>query len=64
MSSITITFKDGTVRNFQRENRPGGSYSKKLEFEIGFAVVVDEYYCRRAFPASDIKEIFEVPDRY
>lgn len=64
MSEIFITFKDGSTQAFKRETRTGGSYSKRLEFEVGFAVVIDEYARRIAYPSSDIKQIIEIPDRY
>lgn len=64
MSNITIKFKDGSVREFKHEGRPGGSYTKNLKYEGAFAVVIDEYDNRVAFPASDITEISERPVRW
>lgn len=54
---ITIFFKDGTSREFPIQNRPGGSYSSRLEFKGAFVVVTDEYYNDFAFPAADVREI-------
>lgn len=64
MSSITIKMKDGSVRNFPHEGRPGGSYSKRLTYEGAFAIVTDEYGKRTSIPAHDIAEIVESPTRW
>lgn len=64
MSNITFKMKDGTVRTFNHQGRPGGSYTKELKLENGFAVVIDEYYTRTVIPAGDIAEIIEKPHRY
>lgn len=63
MSSITITFKDGTVKEFPHKGRPGGSYTKSVKYEGAFVIVTDEYYRQEAFPASDIKMVEERPNR-
>lgn len=63
MSSITIEFKDGTSREFPHEGRAGGSYTKELRYEGGFAIVTDEYRTEVAFPAADIKQIKSTPTR-
>lgn len=64
MSSIVVTMKDGSVRKFPHEGRPGGSYTKTLEYEGAFAIVVDEYGRRTIIPTADIKEIVEHPVRW
>jgi hypothetical protein len=56
--------KDGTKREFLHEGRSGGSYTKRLTLENGFAVITDEYYARTVIPANDIAEIKEYPERY
>lgn len=61
MSNITFKMKDGTVRKFEHEGRSGGSYTKTLKLENGFAVVTDEYHKRTVIPATDIAEIIETP---
>lgn len=63
MANITIKFKDGSVREFKHEGRPGGSYTKTLQYEGAFVIVQDEYYNRVAFPAADISEVTERPTR-
>ena len=55
--------KDGTVRQFEHRGRPGGSYTVRLSYEPGFAVITDEYYTQVAIPAVDIAEI-EVKESY
>ncbi len=57
MASIKIIMKDGTVKDFPHEGRPGGSYTKKIRYEGCFAVVVDEWMDEIAIPAADIAEI-------
>lgn len=64
MSDIRIRFKDGSVREFKHEGRPGGSYTKKLKLKEGFAVVEDEYGKCTVFPSHDIAEIEETPTRW
>lgn len=54
MRSITINLKDGSVRKFLHEGRPGGSYTKRLKFEEGFLIVVDEWGNETGFPTSEI----------
>ena len=63
MASIEIIFKDGTKRDFPHQGRAGGSYTKTLRYEGGFAIVRDEYFKEIAFPAEDIKEIKTWPNR-
>lgn len=53
--------KDGNVREFKHEGRSGGSYTKRLKLENGFAVIEDEYYTKTIIPAGDIEEIIEKP---
>ncbi len=57
MSDITIKMKDGSVRAFKHEGRPGGSYTKCLRYEGAFAIVKDEWGTEIAIPAADIAEI-------
>lgn len=63
MADITIRMKDGTVREFKHEGRAGGSYTKRMEFQGAFAIVVDEWGKRTSIPASDIAEITEIQQR-
>lgn len=63
MANIKIIFKDGGVREFKHEGRAGGSYTKTLKLEGGFAVVTDEWGKRTAFPSESIQEVVEEPER-
>lgn len=63
MSNIVIKMKDGTVRHFPHTGRPGGSYTKRLEYQPGFVVVIDEWDKRTSIPSENIKEIEETPHR-
>ena len=63
MPHITIKFKDGAVREFKQETRPGGSYSNSVKYDNGFVVVTDVWGKRTAFPAEMIAEVEETPDR-
>jgi len=63
MSSITIKLKNGTVRQFPHEGRAGGSWTKTVKFEGAFVIVTDEWGTRTAFPAADIAEVIDTPDR-
>lgn len=64
MASIMVKFKDGTTREFPHRGRAGGSYTKSVKYEGAFVVITDEWYNRTAFPAEDVREIVEVPNRY
>lgn len=56
-TSITVKMKDGTTREFPHVGRVGGSYTKTLEYQGAFAIIVDEWYNKTIIPAADIKEI-------
>jgi hypothetical protein len=56
-TSIKIIFKDGTERDFPHRERPGGSFTKRIRYEGGFAIITDEYYHETAFPSENIKEV-------
>jgi hypothetical protein len=64
MPSITIKMKDGSRREFPHRGRPGGSWTKTLRYEPGFAVITDEYGNETAIPTADIAEINTFPQRY
>jgi hypothetical protein len=57
MSSIFVKLKDGRVRDFKHEGRPGGSYTKNLKLENGFAIVIDEWGNKTVIPSELIDEI-------
>lgn len=56
--------KDGTVRDFPHVGRPGGSYSKSIEYKPGFVVIKDEWGEKISIPSEDIKQIQETPTRW
>lgn len=64
MTSITVKMKDGTLREFHRQNRSGGSYSNKIAYEVGFVVITDEYGTETAIPSIDIVEIVKTSPFY
>jgi hypothetical protein len=64
MASIKIKMKDGTVKDFPHEGRAGGSYTKRIRYEGGFAIVTDEWYGETAIPSEDIAEVKVTQDRY
>ncbi len=57
MSYIEITFTDGTKREWRHQGRAGGSWTKTLELQEGWATVRDEYGNTNTFPRDTIKEI-------
>ncbi len=57
MRDINIFMKDGKVKRFPHEGRPGGSFTKTIRYEGAFVIIQDEYYNETAIPACDIKEI-------
>lgn len=64
MASIKITKKDGEVLNFPHEGRAGGSYTKEIRYEGGFAIVTDEWGRETAIPREDIEQVKTWPQRY
>jgi hypothetical protein len=62
--SITIIMKDGTKKEFPHVGRAGGSYTKSIRYEGGFAIITDEWYNETAIPAVDIAEVKSRADRY
>jgi len=63
MSNIKVTFKDGQVKEFLHEGRPGGSYTKRAQFKDGWLIITDEYYRETVYPATDIAEVKVEPNR-
>lgn len=57
MSNITILMKDGSRKIFRHEGRPGGSYTKRIRYEGGFAIITDEWGSETAIPTQDISEV-------
>lgn len=57
MASIKVFMKDGSIKDFPHIGRPGGSYTKTIRYEGGFAVIKDEFYNETAIPSADIKEV-------
>lgn len=63
MAHIEVVLKDGTVRKFPHEGRPGGSYTKTVRYEGAFVIVRDEWDRETAFPAADVAEVKTEPHR-
>lgn len=63
MASITLKMRDGTERAFKHEGRSGGSFTKRLKYEPGFVVIIDEYCRETAIAADLILEINVYPVR-
>jgi len=57
MSNIIVRMKSGAIRKFMHEGRSGGSYTKSIRYEGGFAIIKDEWYTETAIPSSDIAEV-------
>lgn len=57
MANITVKMKDGTEKKFLHEGRAGGSYTKHIRYEGGFAIITDEWYNETAIPQADIAEV-------
>lgn len=64
MASITIKMKDGTVKDFPHQGRAGGSYTKRIRYEGGFAIITDEWHDETAIPSADIAEVNVSQGRY
>jgi len=63
VANITLKMRDGTTREFRHEGRSGGSYTKRMQLEGAFVVVVDEWGVRTAIPAELVAEAIETLDR-
>lgn len=63
MAAITVKMRDGSVREFKDQSRPGGSYSNRVKYEGAFAVITDEWSKRTAIPVELIAEVVEEPTR-
>lgn len=63
MQSITIKFRDGSVREFPHQGRAGGSYSKRVRYEGQFVIVTDEWHNETAFPVETVAEVYEKNER-
>ena len=61
MASITIKMKNGEIKEFPHAGRAGGSYTKTIRYEGGFAIVTDEFDEEIAIPSADIAEIKVTP---
>ena len=57
MRKIVVTLKDGTKHKFDHCPRVGGSYTLQVQYEGGFAIIVDEWGNETAFPACDIQKV-------
>ena len=63
MSNITITMRDGTVRDFPHKGRSGGSYTKSVRYEGGMVIVCDEWDHETAIPMDLVAEVVTTPNR-
>ena len=61
--NIMITFTDGSYRVFKHEGRPGGSYTKEIEYKKGFVIITDEWGHQTIYPESRISKIETKPHR-
>jgi hypothetical protein len=57
MSDIAVHMRNGTVRYFRHEGRPGGSYTKHVRYEGAFVVIEDEWGGTTAISAADVLEV-------
>jgi hypothetical protein len=57
MTNIRITMRDGTKKEFLHKGRTGGSFTKKIRYEPGVAIITDEYYRETVIPMELISEI-------
>ena len=63
MSNIYITFTNGKKKSFLHQGRAGGSWTKSIRYEGGFAIITDEWHEETIFPNRLIKEIKVEPHR-
>lgn len=54
---ITVTFRDGTKREFFERGRCGGSYTISVKYDNGFVVIKDEWGSTTAFPAELVSSV-------
>lgn len=64
MASIKVKLKNGEIRDFPHVGRTGGSYTKKIRYEGGFAIIEDEWGKEIAIPSENIEEIEVTPTRW
>jgi hypothetical protein len=57
MIDVIVSMTDGTKREFRHKGRAGGSYSKRVRYEPGFVVIVDEWSNETAIPERLIQEV-------
>ncbi len=63
MPNIKVKMKDGTVKSFPQESRPGGSYHNTVDYKEAFVVITDVWGKRTSIPAADVAEVEEIPER-
>ncbi len=59
MTSIKVEMKNGEVKEFPHTGRAGGSYTKEIRYEGGFAIIRDEWGNETAIPREDIKQVIK-----
>jgi hypothetical protein len=62
MAHIVITLKDGTVKDFPNQSRPGGSWTNSVRYEGAFVIVKDVWGKETAYPAADVKQVENTPE--
>lgn len=62
MQSVTVKMKDGTVRKFEKQQRPGGSYTLSVRYEGAFVIVEDVWGAQTAIPAGEVAEVQTQPE--
>lgn len=61
--NVKITFRSGEMFEVKHEARPGGSYSVKVRYEIGFVIVTDVWGKETAFPTELVQSVESTPTR-
>ena len=62
MADVTITFKDGSKREFPDHGAPGGSYEQTVDYKGAFLVIKHAAGGQTLIPASDISEVYVASD--
>jgi len=57
MSEVTIEFRDGTVKHFPEQERPGGSWTNSVSYEGNFVVFRDVWGTTTAYPMDLVAKV-------
>ena len=55
--TITVKFRDGTVKRFEDRGRPGGSYSNSIATPPGFVIITDCYGSQTIYPSDLVSSV-------